>query len=90
MTDLYFILVVMRSSVLTVCGKRHKTVECPSVRPSVCVSPVDRQQLRWVGRGREQQISIDSSCCCATCGPRKFWSDCKEVQHMDLLVVCLS
>jgi len=27
------------------CGKRHKTVKCPSdVRPSVC--PVDRQQQR--------------------------------------------
>ena len=28
-----------------------------------------------------QQISIDSCCCRASCGPRKFWPDCKDVQH---------
>ena len=26
--------------------------------------------------------SVDSCCCRATCGPRKFWSDCEEVQHI--------
>jgi len=31
--------------------------------------------------GRWQQISIDSCCCCATCGQRKFSSNCKEVLH---------
>ena len=67
----------------------HKTVECPSVRPSVC--PVDRQQQRRPaglllrsGAG-PQQISVDSPCCRATCGPRKFWSDYNEVQHTCLL-----
>ena len=28
-----------------------------------------------------QQISTDSCCRRAACGPRKFWSDCKEVEH---------
>ena len=28
-----------------------------------------------------QQISIDSCCCCATCGQRKFSFDYKEFQH---------
>ena len=30
----------------------------------------------------KQQTSIDSCCFCVTCGPRKFWYDCKEVQHI--------
>jgi len=30
---------------------------------------------------RGQQISIDSRCCRATRGPRKFWPDTKDVQH---------
>jgi len=34
---------------------------------------------------RGQHISIDSCCYRATCGPRKFWPDCEEVQH-----TCLS
>ena len=32
--------------------------------------------------GRGQQISIRSCCWRATRGPRKFWSDFKEVQHI--------
>jgi len=54
-----------------------------SVRPSVC--PVDRQQQQQqqqqpagllLKSGRGQQISIDS---CVTCRPRKFWSECKII-----------
>ena len=69
------------SAVRTLCGKRHKTAEFPSVclsrRSSAAAAPGGF--AAEVGRG--QQISIDGCCCRATCGPRKFWSDCKEVQH---------
>ena len=63
----------------------YVTVRCPSVRPSLCLSRRSTAAAAAggfaaeVGR-RGQQISIDSCCCRATCGPRKFWSDCKEVQ----------
>jgi len=71
------------TDVWSVCyAVRHKTVECPSVRPSVpsidSSSSGGGEFAAEVGRG--QQISTDSSCCRATCGPRKFWSDYKEVQ----------
>jgi len=58
------------------CGKRHKTIECPSISPSVpSIDSSSRSRSGFVvDVGCEQQISIDS-------GPRKFWSDCKEVQH---------
>jgi len=54
-----------------------------SVRPSVpsidsSSSSGGDEFAAEVGRG--QQISTDSSCCRATCGPHKFWSDYKEVQ----------
>jgi len=63
----------------------------PSVRPSArpfarlsapsinSSSSGERRVCCWVGR--VQQMSIDDCCCRATCGPRKFWSDCKEVRH---------
>jgi len=48
-------------AVRVVCGKQHKTVACPSFRPSVC--PVDRQQQRQPtglllrsGAGRRYQL----------------------------------
>ena len=58
-------------------GKRHKTVDCPSV------CPVDRWQagLLHAEVGRGQQISIIAAPAAPTCGPRNFWSDCKEVQR---------
>ena len=33
--------------------------------------------------------SIDSCCCRATCGPRKFRSDCEEVQHTRTCYTCI-
>ena len=75
-------------AVCIVCGKHHKMAECPSVRPSVRLS-VPSINSSSVGGGfaaevwrTPQQISIHSCCCRATCGPRKFWSDCKEVRHI--------
>ena len=65
---------------------RHTKGEVQTVtQSSVC--PVDRQATAAAaggfaaGVGRGQQLSINSCCCHATCGPRKFWSDCKEMQH---------
>ena len=57
--------------------KRHETVDCPSV------CPVDRWQagLLHAEVGRGQQISIIAAPAAPTCGPRNFWSDCKEVQR---------
>ena len=82
----YAVRVIKRSSV--------PPSACSSVRPSVCA--IDRQQQRRPaglllrsGAG-PQQISVDSCCCGATCGPRKFRSECKEIQHtcFDLLWIC--
>jgi len=59
-----------------------------SVRPSVRLSvpSIDcssgGRRVCCCGQGRGQQKSIDSCCCRATRGPRKFRSDCKEVQHI--------
>jgi len=68
-------------AVRIVCGKRHKTVECPSVRLSV--PSIDRSSdWRFAAEvGRGQQISIDGCCCRTTWELRKFWSDCREVQY---------
>jgi len=57
-------------AVRMLCGERYKTVECPSIRPSV--RPVDRQQLLLAPRRTTRR-------------PRKFWSDCKEIQHSSVL-----
>jgi len=63
-------------------GTRHETVECPSVRPSVC--PVDRQQQRrpaglLLRSDAGNRYLMDGCCAAPTCGPRRFWPDCKEV-----------
>jgi len=57
-----------------------------SVRPSVCLS---RRSTAAAPAGgfaaeveRRQQISIDSCCCRAKCGPRKFRSVNKEVHYI--------
>jgi len=59
-------------------------VSVPSVRLSVSSIVSSSNGLDGfaaeVGH-RGQQISIDSCCCRATCGPRKVWSDCEEVQR---------
>ena len=77
------------------CGSRKFRSDCKevlhtllaSVRVCPSIHPIDRQQQQHVaglllrsGEG-PQQISLDSCCCRATCGSRKFWSDCKEVLH---------
>ena len=73
-------------------GKRQKRSSVrPPVFPSVCPS-FDSSTGGWAGGfaaevGRPQQISIDSSCSRATCGPCKFWSDCKEV-HSAVCYCC--
>jgi len=73
-----------RYAVYIVCDKRHRTVQCPSVRLSVCRSVCMFCRLTataaavagaggfaaGVGRGPAADIR-----CCAICGPRKFWSD---------------
>jgi len=65
-------------------GKRHKTAECPpSVRPSVC--PVHRQQQRRAARlmlrsGAGSRYRSIAAAAAATRRPRKFCSDCEEVQ----------
>ena len=60
-----------------------------SVHQTVCLSvpSISSSSRRWPvglllrsGMGL-QQISINSCCYCATCRPRKFWSDCEKVQH---------
>jgi len=66
------------------CGL-HSVRPCLSVRPSHRSTTTLQQQhlaglLLRSGEG-PQQISLDSCCCRATCGSRKFWSDCKEVLH---------
>jgi len=67
-------------AVLVVRGKRHKTVERVSVRPSVCLS---RSTAATATGGfaaeveRGQQISVDSCCCRVTRGPREFCSSCQ-------------
>ena len=85
-----FAIIVVTVIVVTCCyavrvGKRHKLVECRSVRPSVRLSRRLAAAAAAGGFaaevGRGQQISIDSCCCRATCGPRKMWFDCKEVQR---------
>ena len=59
-----------------VCGKRIKPVQCPSVRPFVCLSQSTRQQQSRASAGdAHRQLHMIG-------GPRKFWSDCKEVQHI--------
>jgi len=66
----YAVSVIKRSSVCqSICLSRRLTVAAATGGFAADV-------------GRRQQISIDSCCCRATCGPRKFWSDCKEVQHV--------
>jgi len=64
---------------------RHSVIKRSSVRPSVCLSSQSTAVAAAGGFaavvGRLQRISVDSCCYRATCGPRKFWSDCKEVQH---------
>jgi len=59
--------------------KRHKTVQCPSVRLSSRATTAAAAGGFPAELG--QQISVDSWCCRTTCGPRIFWSDCKEVRH---------
>ena len=69
-------------AVRIVCRKRHKKVKCPSVRPSVRLSgrlQSRRSTAAAAAGGRGQQISIDTCCCRAMCGPRKFSSDCNVV-----------
>ena len=65
-----------------VCGN---VIKRSSVRPSVCLSRRSTAAATSGGFaaevGRGQQISIDSYCCRATCGPRQFGSDCEGVQH---------
>jgi len=72
--DIYYAVCIVR-------GKRHKMVECPFVCLSrrLITAAAAGGFAAEVGRG--QQIWIDSCCCRAICGPRKFRSDCKEVQH---------
>ena len=72
--------------------KRHKTAECPSVRLSVCLS--HRSTTAAVGvllrSGADpQQISIHSCAIDICCGPRKFWSDCKERSCCSYNIQCL-
>ena len=56
-----------------------------SIHPSVCLSHRSTAAAAAGGFaaevGRRQQIPIDSCCCRATRRPRKFWSDCRQVQH---------
>ena len=52
-----------------------------SVFPSFCLSVPAAAGGFAAEIWRRQQISINNCCCCAICGPRKSWSDCKEVQH---------
>jgi len=61
------ILVPYYYAVRMACGKRHKTIECPSISPSVpSIDSSSRSRSGFVvDVGCEQQISIDS-------GPRKF------------------
>ena len=64
--------ITLHYAVRRVCGKRHKTVKCPSV----CLSVPSIDKAATAGGfaaelGRGQQISIDSWCCRATCGPIK-------------------
>jgi len=58
--------------------KRIKTVPCPTIRPSVCLSVPGQ-------RARQQQSRAEADDAHRwlrmTRGPRKFWSDCKEVQR---------
>jgi len=62
---------------------------CSSVRPSVCLSRRSTAAAAVGGFaaevGRGQQISIDSCCCRATPGPRKFWSNCNKIRHTRLI-----
>jgi len=58
-----------------VCGKRTKTVPCPSVRPSVPGAARAAAAKPFSG-GRCASSALQT-----TRGPRKFRSDCQEVQR---------
>ena len=79
-----------------VCGEHHNKVQCLSVRPSVYLSVcLSRRSTAAAAAGgfaaelrRGPAADIDRSRCRrTTCGPRKFWSDCKEVQRSCLFAV---
>ena len=79
-----------RPAVATACARITRSAEYAVSdintvnKPSVCLSRRSTAAAVASGFpaevGRGQQISTNS-CCRATRGPRKFWSDCKEVQH---------
>ena len=60
--------------VCIVCGKHHKTVECPSV----CLSHQLTAAAEWL---LSLLLWLGMDHCCMTCGPHNFWCDCKEIQH---------
>ena len=94
---LWRIVTKLLYAVRIVCGSVLKRSSVsPSVCLSVCLSVPSINSSSDVRRaaefGRRLRISRTGyqatsvavqplSCCYATCGPRKFWSDCKEIQH---------
>jgi len=66
-------------------GQHSYASQCGRVSVSPSVPSIDSgggQEVCCWGRAQfKGQISIDSCCCCATGGPRKFSFDYKEFQH---------